>query len=60
MPAESQPFADDTMYDVKLAWVVVYDRSKYLPLPVHVMSGKILKAIIDQEGDNVLDSAQPH
>jgi hypothetical protein len=58
--AEVAPaYADDTTYAVKLMWPVMFRRSKYLPLPVHEMSGAFLKQIIEQEGADVVDSAEP-
>jgi hypothetical protein len=58
MTAEMKPaYEDETIYAVKLVRPVVYNRSKFLPLPVHEMSGRVLKAIIEQEGADVIDSA---
>lgn len=60
MTAEMTPAYDDTTtYAVKFAWPVVFRRSKFLPLPEHEMSGAVLKSIIEQEGADVVDSADP-
>ena len=58
MPAEMTPaYTDEATYAVKFMRPVLFRQSKYLPLPVHQMSGAFLKQIIEQEGPDVIDSA---
>ena len=60
MPASKTPdYADDETYAVKFVRPLEFRRSRFLPLPVHEMSGRTLKAIIEQEGADVVDSAEP-
>jgi hypothetical protein len=60
MPAKKTPaYDDETQYDVKLTRMVWYRGATLTPLPVHEMSGKALNAIVDQEGADVIDRADP-
>jgi len=58
--AEDKPTYDDEVtYEVKLTRAVSYRGAQLQPLPVHEMSGRVLKAIILDEGDDVIDHADP-
>lgn len=60
--ADEQPtvtYEDDVIYHVKLTRVVTYRGAQLHPLPVHEMNGRVLKAIILNEGDDVIDRADP-
>lgn len=53
-------FAEDGVYTVKLTRpVMLAGRGKFLPLPEHEMSGRVLNEIVAQEGGDVVDRADP-
>lgn len=56
----SKPKYDDgKTYNVKLARPVNYRRSRLLPLHPHEIRGAVLNEIIDAEGEDVIDTAEP-
>jgi hypothetical protein len=60
--ANDQPasgYDDAVTYNVKLTRIVTYRGAQLQPLPVHEMTGRVLKAIILDEGDDVIDRADP-
>lgn len=48
---------DSAVYYVKFMRVVEYNGSKFLPLPKHRMKGSYLRGIVQQEGSDVVESA---
>ncbi|MDX6806309.1 hypothetical protein [Terrihabitans rhizophilus] len=57
--ASTITYDSDGTYEVKLTRAVNYRGAMLLPLPRHEMSGRALKAIVEQEGPDVVDSAEP-
>lgn len=59
-PVNDAPTYDDgTFYNVKLARPVTYRRSRLLPLHPHEIRGAVLNEIVDAEGEDAIDSAEP-
>lgn len=57
MAEKKSPYEDKAEYEVKLMRTVMFRGAKLLPLPTHDMSGKMLNALIEQEGGDVVDTA---
>ena len=53
-----KPYDDERAYSVKFKEPVFYGRAKFLPLPVHEMTGAVLNAIVAEYGAGVVDSAE--
>jgi hypothetical protein len=56
--ATPKPFEDEQSYSVKFKEPVFYGRAKFLPLPVHEMTGAVLNAIVAEHGADVVDFAE--
>lgn len=58
-PAAPAKYQEDVTYKVRLTRVVPYRGTTLLPRDDHEISGAALNAIVETEGADVLDAAQP-
>jgi len=59
MAETAPPIDPDRDYDVRLSRPVTFLSARLKPIDTHTMSGGILLALIDAEGADCVDSAQP-
>jgi len=52
-------YDDERVYLVKFTRPVKWGKVELRPLPVHEIKGKVLKQILEVEGEDALDSATP-